>query len=554
MADVKAPTPGSPQMPPWDLGVLPDAPEWRRKNWAQMIGPGLLCAGAAIGGGEWLMGPVNTGRYGGAVLWVCTLSIFAQVIYNIEISRYTLFTGEPIMNGKFRTFLGPMFWLGIYLILDFGSLMPYQVASTATPVYMVATRQAPGSDPATRDLLIWIACGLYIVASLPLVFAGKIYSFIKGVMTVKVIVVFSTLAFLALFYSTPATWADILTGFFKFGTVPAQSGQAENIFVSLLSGRGFPRMDPAAFAALAAFAAIAGIGGIKNVMISSYTRDQGWGMGAQVGAIPSILGKHNLQLSHVGKVFEVNDVSLPRWKRWIRHVTREQVFVWGTGALIGVGLPAMLSVQFVPRGTKEEGWGMATLTAQKVQEVVGGPLGVFYGYLLLICGILVLLPNTITDADATVRRWVDLAWTGSKRLQKWDPRKINLFYFWVLVAFVGAGVVILRVLPQPKDLIQIYGCIANFALGYSCFHVLAVNLTLLPPPVRPGFFNRTALSLSGLYFLALAGITLYFEIQKGNRVLGYSFAALMVVLMAVLGAYAGWLARRGGERPGAAAA
>jgi len=551
MPEAKAPTPGSPKMPPWDLGVLPDAPEWGRKNWAQMLGPGLLCAGAAIGGGEWLMGPVNTGRYGGAVLWVCTLSILAQVIYNIEISRYTLFTGEPIMNGKFRTFLGPMFWLGVYLILDFGSLMPYQVASTATPVYMVATNlRPPSGDPATRDLLIWIACGLYIVASLPLVFAGKIYTFIKGVMTLKVLVVFSTLAFLAVFYSTPSTWLEIITGFFKFGTVPAQSGQAENIFVSLLSGRGFPKMDAAAFSALAAFAAIAGIGGIKNVMVSSYTRDQGWGMGSQVGAISSIIGKHDLQLSHVGKVFEANEVSLPRWRRWMRHVSREQLAIWGTGAMIGVGLPAMLSVQFVPRGTKEEGWGMATLTAQRVQEAIGGPLGTFYGYLLVICGILVLLPNTITDADATVRRWVDLAWTGSKRLQKWDPRKINLFYFWVLAGFVVAGVIILRLLPQPKELIQIYGCIANFALGYSCFHVLALNVTLLPRPIRPGAFNRTALSLAGVYFLALAGVTLYFEIQKGNRKLGYTFSGIMLLLIVVLAVYAVWLARRGGERQG----
>jgi hypothetical protein len=62
---------GSKKMPPWSVGELPAAPVWGLRNWASMIGPGLLGAGAAIGGGEWLMGPVNTGRYGGAVLWVC---------------------------------------------------------------------------------------------------------------------------------------------------------------------------------------------------------------------------------------------------------------------------------------------------------------------------------------------------------------------------------------------------------------------------------------------------------------------------------------------------
>jgi cell division protein FtsX len=78
--------------------------------------------------------------------------------------------------------------------------------------------------------------------------------------------------------------------------------------------------------------------------------------------------------------------------------------------------------------------------------------------------------------------------------------------------------------------------------------VLAVNLTLLPPALRPGAFSRVALALSGLYFFALSGVTLYFEIEKGNAALGYAFLGLMVAFLGVLAAYAAWLARRGGER------
>lgn len=544
---LKAATPGSPAMPPWDVGVLPEPPRWSRKSWAGMLGPGLLCAGAAIGGGEWLMGPVNTGRYGGCVLWVTTLSILAQAVYNIEISRYTLYTGEPIMNGKFRTFLGPLFWLGIYLVLDFGSLMPYQMASVATPVYALATGSLPNAAD-DKAVLLGIMCGLYVLSAVPLVVAGKIYSFVKAVMTVKVVVVFATLSFLALFYSSASTWADIGTGFFKFGTVPVRSGGTENLFGSLFSGAGLPAVDPQAFAALAAFAAIAGIGGLKNTMISSYTRDQGWGMGGQVGAIPSIFGGRRLELSHVGKVFEVTEASLPRWRGWLRHVTREQLAIWMTGALVGVGLPAMLSVEFLPRGVSGDGWAMAALTAQGVERTVGGTLGKVYGTLLLVCAVLVLLPNTISDADSTVRRWVDLAWTASRRLQRWEPRRINLFYFWVLVSYVSLGVLILLFIPRPKGLVEIYGCIANYALGYSCLHVLAVNLTLLPRALRPGWFNRLGLVLSGLYFFALSGITLYFEIEKGNAALGYAFLGLMIVFLGILASYAAWLVRRGGER------
>ncbi len=511
-----APTPGSRAMPPWNRGELPDAPRWSGRNWALLIGPGLLSAGAAIGGGEWLMGPVNTARYGGSILWVTTLSILAQVVYNIETSRYTLYTGEPIMTGKFRTLPGPLFWLGLYLLLDLGSLIPYQTANVATPLVALFRGAVPDARTVLADkrLVLGVACALYVLAAVPLVFSGKIYSFVKGLMSAKIVVVFGVLTFMALFYTSGRTRLDVATGFFKFGSVPVASGGTENLLGWIFTGRGLPPVDPAAFAALAAYAAIAGIGGLKNSTISSYTRDQGWGMGAQVGAIPSIVGGRNLQLSHVGAVFEPAPEALPRWRRWVRHVVREQLAVWMTGALVGVALPAMLSVEFLPRGSQGDNWKLAAMTAEGVRGAVGGGLGVFYWYLLMLCGVLVLLPNTVADADGTVRRWVDLAWTGSKRLRAWHPRRINQAYFWTLAGYVVAGVLILLLLSQPRGLVEIYGCIANFALGFSCWHALAVNLTLLPPPLRPGAFNRAALFLSGLYFFALSGVTVFFEVRK----------------------------------------
>src|SRR5687767_8553674 len=88
------PHPGAQTMPRWDAGELPHAPRFTWKNWAMLLGPGIVMGGSAIGGGEWLTGPAVTARYGGALLWLATISILAQVIYNLEISRYTLYSGE----------------------------------------------------------------------------------------------------------------------------------------------------------------------------------------------------------------------------------------------------------------------------------------------------------------------------------------------------------------------------------------------------------------------------------------------------------------------------
>src|SRR3972149_7599268 len=66
----EAPHPGSKKMPRWTVGELVDAPRFTWRNWALLLGPGLLTGGSAIGGGEWLMGPLVTAKYGGALLWL----------------------------------------------------------------------------------------------------------------------------------------------------------------------------------------------------------------------------------------------------------------------------------------------------------------------------------------------------------------------------------------------------------------------------------------------------------------------------------------------------
>ena len=118
------------------------------------MGSTLVMGGAAIGAGEWMAGPLTTAKYGGAILWLSTLSILGQVVYNLEISRYTLYSGESIFTGKFRLLPGPFFWLALYLLLDFGSVFPYIASAAATPLaavmVVVANSAAGGSLTATE--------------------------------------------------------------------------------------------------------------------------------------------------------------------------------------------------------------------------------------------------------------------------------------------------------------------------------------------------------------------------------------------------------------------
>ena len=177
----------------------------------------------------------------------------------------------------------------------------------------------------------------------------------------------------------------------------------ENIFMALIRGQGMPAIDLSMIGFLAAMAAIAGSGGLTNTNISAYTRDQGWGMGRFVGAIPSVVGGRKLKLAHVGMVFEVTEDAVRRFRGWYRHVLRDQLVVWTPACFLGLALPSMLSIQFLRRGTEASDWSAAAMTAEAVGGAGGPTWGPFF-WLGRFLRLLVLGPSAATKADGFLRR------------------------------------------------------------------------------------------------------------------------------------------------------
>ncbi|MFM9118102.1 MAG: Nramp family divalent metal transporter [Planctomycetota bacterium] len=588
--DFQAPHPGSKSMPQWTTGELIEAPFFAARNWRAwlaMIGPGLVMGAAAIGGGEWLSGPVVSAKYGGALLWVAAFSILIQVLYNIEICRYTLYCGEPIFTGKFRMLPGPMFWLFFYLLLDWGSVFPYLIVNAATTLEeLFITDFQP--DKTHWVLHRVVSSMLYFAVAVPLVFGGKIYNSLKVVMSLKLIIVFGFLLTVGLFFSKPSHWVEIASGFFKVGNLPVEKGEdlngngvldpgedydfdgqldvvekkltktvdtdgdgqpdawekdaqgkditfedldgdgkrdganVENLFQTLFQEGRFPAVDLSLIAMIAGLAAIAGNGGLTNTPISNFTRDQGWGMGHHVGAIPSMVGGTGISLSHEGCVFEVNEESLPRWKRWYQHIVRDQVFVWMGACFIGVALPSILSVGFLPRGTDVANSKIATVTSTGVVSIIQDPpegvlahhpavkpwmsgekLANAFRAGTLLCGFLVLITSMISTMDGFIRRWVDVFWTASAKLRELDVSYIKYVYFVVLMAYISGGLIVIWTPIDARKVFELATTGYNFALAFSCWHTLAINSTLLPRPLRPHLLIRVGLVLGGLFFTFL---------------------------------------------------
>lgn len=559
-------------MPRWTTGELIQAPEFNWRSILGLIGPGLVMGSAAIGGGEWLAGPQVTARYGPSLLWVATISILFQVLYNIEVSRYTLYTGEPIFTGKFRIPPSPILWVTLYLMLDFGSIAPFLTMSAASPLIAIFTGSIPNpKDPSVAILVKVIASGLLALCAMPLIFGGKVYNSLKIIMSFKLVTVIGFLLFLGIFYSYASAWAEIAIGFVKIGNVPViraedtngnnqldpgedfdgdghldvveferdstgnviraedldgdgiiDGANVDNVFLSLIQRGTLPELDWSLVAMIAGLAAIAGNGGLSNAAISNFTRDEGWGMGHHVGAIPSMIGGQGITLSHVGCVFEVTEESLPRWRAWYRHIVRDQTMAWMVACFIGVGLPSLLSVGFLQRGTQCDDYNTASITASGVEQRVANPpsdvlasrigltsilsgktAGRFFWSCTLFCGFLVLMTSMAGTMDGFIRRWLDVLWTTVPLLRKLPVNRIGRIYFYLLMSYVFLGFGIIWSPVSPAGLFKIATTGFNFAFAISSWHTLVVNCTLLPKPLRPNWLIRTGMIFNGLFFFCL---------------------------------------------------
>ena len=226
------------------------------------------------------------------------------------------------------------------------------------------------------------------------------------------------------------------------------------------------------------------------------------------------VGGKSITLSHSGMVFEPSAQSMPKWKGWMHHIQREQWMLWAPACFMGIALPCMLSLQFLERGSSpKNAWIAAGMTADGVANAVGPTYGPLFWYLTLFCGFLILGTAMVTTVDGVLRRWVDVAWTASSRLRTWDTRDIGKFYFAMLCIYLAGGLLMLFTLKGDKLLV--FTTMAyNYALGFSCWHVIVVNQTLLPKELRPGLGRQALLGLTGLFFMVIAVITTVDQIQK----------------------------------------
>lgn len=630
---------------PWNIGELPPPPPGGWQTWKALLGPGILLAGASIGSGEWLSGPAVSAQYGGTLLWVATISIVAQVFCNLEMMRYTLYCGEPIVVGFFRTLPGPRFWTWLYLAIDFAAIWPFNASNAAVPLAAALLGHLPGHAMTSlvgmamseTQLVKLLGYLIFLTAFLPLIFGGTVYRMLERVMAIKLVIVLSYLVLAVGLTVSPRTMREVAVGLVDFGTVPIRadtivsgphfnvrvadgdkhyvvkgtiendqplvteftvegreprevyklgaelppellpvrqrviqqavalvepgrflvrtdaagatltmagtictdrSWQADRFLVEGAALGSYARLDdvprpwadtfrqwidyqglqpvklvsylreqgklpPLDWAMVATLVAIAGAGGMSNTLFSNYTRDKGWGMGAQVGAIPSAFAGREIKLSHVGMVFRLDAEGRRRWRGWFRHIVRDQLVIWMAASFIGMALPCMLSLEFIRH---------APVSGDRVAAMVAGGMADRYpSYrellwpLTLSIGFLILAPGQIVSADQLARRWTDIIWTCSRRASRMREDRVKYVYYTILFGYGVWGLFTLS-LFEPMVILKIAGVLMNVSLGIASWHTLYANLSLLPRELRPNWLMCLGTFACGAFFLGVSAV------------------------------------------------
>ena len=507
-------------IPPWTLGELPEPKPLVWRNWASFIGPGIVMMGIQIGGGEWLFGPTMTAKYGGGLMWIATVAILLQVFYNMECGRYALYCGEPVFTGFMRCKPSPLFWVGLMLVLNISALVPGLSTHGAAMIASLILDRPPTKEDLWLVVPLAYAC-LFAVA-FPVVMGGKIYNILQWVMTAKIAIVLGFCFGLGVTCVSGSNWWNVISGFVQFGNVPVANADGterlENVMIYWWQTGEFPLVSTASLIAIGAFAGYAGGGGLANSTYSNFVRDKGWGMGSEVGAIPSVVGGRSVTLSHVGKVFSINEENLRRWRGWWKYILTDQVLVWAPGCFVGMALPALLSMQFARYSTitsDQMSVAQAIVTADGIRNSdFGALLGKLLWIAALFTGLMVMLPSQMSVLDDFSRRWTDAIWSASPRVRgSWRSDQVKWIYYSILACYVGWSFLCTFLFSNaPKLMTEFIANFNNLAIGVTSFQILWINNKLLPAEIRPKWYQSLGIALCGVFYLGLATMVLWFKI------------------------------------------
>ena len=441
-----------------------------------VIGPSLIALGLSIGSGEWLLAPLAIGESGWVGIgFVALLSILLQALYNVEIGRYVVATGEVPSIGFGR--IPPGFYIGTILavvLFYLAFITGGWAAAAGDGLFTLITGDIPGEEDTTATN--WLAVLLMAVVFVMTLFGRKISRTLELANWVLVVFILVTLTIAAILLVLLSAWGDGLEGLFR----PALPPEG---------------VDATSIGAVAGFAAMAS--GL-NYVFMNYYRDKGYGMGSKTGYIPGLLARAEElpEVAPVGTTFPETERNATVWRRWYRFLVLEMWGIFVPGAIIGMLMPGILVSHLAEEsGVEPTVENMPTFVAEQLRAT--GESDVYFGWALFI-GFIILFKTQIVIFEMLTRNMVDALYgssSGFRRVIAGDPRR---FYYPFMVVL---GIVISIIIFQAPSvrLVQWAANMSNLAAMIFPFALMYL-ISKLPRPARAAWWSYVVLVLVAIYF------------------------------------------------------
>ncbi len=480
-------------LPAFEKAELPAPPRPKGLSWLGVVGPGVIVLGASIGSGEFLLGPAAFVQYGLVLLWVTLVAAFFQTVFNTELMRWTIATGEPVVTGFMRTKPWSQFWAWVYALLYFLQVgWPGWAGAAAGAIFFLIFRDLAG--PGQEHIVYWIGVGTFVLCVGILLFGKRIERTLELLNWVLVSAIIGGFLILAAIFVAPDTWVSAAAGLVGYDT-----------------GTGGFRFIPEGvdWFLIGAFAAYSGAGGVVNLTLSNWARDKGYGMGKRAGYIPAAVGGEKTALAPTGYTFDTTSDAMARWRGWWRIVRADQWIVYFVGAMLGMVLPAVIYVTFIEAGTDIRGLSVAATLA----NAIASEKGAIFGGIIAMMAVWVLFKTQLDILEGMTRAITDILWTGSRTVRRWRGGDVRVVYYTVLGVLCVWGIIALGV-AQPIILLQLGANMAGVVFVISSLHLLYINTRFLPEEVRPPMWRRVSLVLMSVFYGAF--VTLWLRGMIGD--------------------------------------
>jgi hypothetical protein len=464
--------------PPLEVADLPTPEEvWGvarvgpKEAFKYAVGPSLIALGTAIGSGEWLLGPLNVGKFGFiGIGWVITISALLQVIFNVECSRYVIATGEVPVVGFARVPPGRRVWIPLSLFAIFSAfILGGWAKGAAKGLFALMEGRVAGDTDASRvELLTFVLLAAVLGITLLFRRITRGLELVNGsLISIQIIFLFVIAVAVVPF----DVWWEGIRGF----VTPARP--PKGVSATALGG-------------LVGFTALAA--GLNWFFLNHY-RDKGYGMGHRVGFLAGMRGEQEPVLN-CGFTFPDDERNAAVWRRWMRFLYLDMWGIFLTGALIGMYLPTILMRHLTQiSGQQPDLSNVDTFAATILGQEYGR--GVFY--MTLFVGFLILFDTQLGIFEALVRNATDAA-NVSPRIQQatgGDLRRVYFPFMVVLLVVIGY----ITTLTQPAALIQTSANMSNAGALIFPFALIYLNRRL-PKAARPPKWTYVGLAANVVFF------------------------------------------------------